>query len=164
MTQDSRPRCVLNTRPLEDAAELNERLLQLGMTVVSEPLLQISFFDELAPELKKFKAEVALKKLRARDAQAEKEKNEEQAAEVKKKRRLQKNNAQQQTWRKAKRERLGDEACCEEEKKQRRTNREKAKAKKKAAEDKKAAENKESCLALLYVIRRGHRTHGVLGP
>ena len=56
MTQDYRPRCVLNTRPLEDAAELNERLLQLGMTVVSEPLLQISFFDELAPELKKFKA------------------------------------------------------------------------------------------------------------
>jgi len=56
MTQDSRPRCVLNTRPLEDSAELNERLLQLGMTVVSEPLLQISFFNELAPGLKKFKA------------------------------------------------------------------------------------------------------------
>ena len=56
MTPDSRPRCVLNTRPLEDAAELNERLSHLGMTVVSEPLLQISFFDVLAPELENFKA------------------------------------------------------------------------------------------------------------
>ena len=56
MTSESRPRCVLNTRPLEDAAELNERLSQLGMTVVSEPLLQISFFDGAAPHLENFKA------------------------------------------------------------------------------------------------------------
>ncbi len=56
MTSESRPRCVLNTRPLEDAAELNERLSQLGMTVVSEPLLQISFFDGAAPDLENFKA------------------------------------------------------------------------------------------------------------
>jgi uroporphyrinogen-III synthase len=54
MIPESRPRCVLNTRPLEDAAELNERLLQLGMTVVSEPLLQIAFFDESTPDLEKF--------------------------------------------------------------------------------------------------------------
>jgi uroporphyrinogen-III synthase len=56
MTLKSLPRCVLNTRSLEDAAELNEQLLQLGMTVVSEPLLQISFFDESPPDLEKFEA------------------------------------------------------------------------------------------------------------
>jgi uroporphyrinogen-III synthase len=56
MKPKTRPRCVLNTRPLEDAAELNERLFQLGMTVVSEPLLQISFFDGSAPDLESFKA------------------------------------------------------------------------------------------------------------
>lgn len=56
MKPDSRPCCVLNTRPLEDAAELNERLSHLGMTVVAEPLLQITFLDVSVPELEKFKA------------------------------------------------------------------------------------------------------------
>jgi uroporphyrinogen-III synthase len=56
MMPGSRTRCVLNTRPLEDAVELNERLLQLGLTVVSEPLLQISFFEKSTPDLEKFEA------------------------------------------------------------------------------------------------------------
>lgn len=56
MTLRRHARRILNTRPLNDSAELTETLEALGCEVLSEPLLKIQFHDVQHPDMSKIQA------------------------------------------------------------------------------------------------------------
>ena len=52
MTPISRPCCVMNTRPRDDAKYLTDSLLKFGFEVICEPLLKINYFKQVRLDLR----------------------------------------------------------------------------------------------------------------